>query len=98
MNTRLQFLKAAVQSVAAGFAAGLVANALWLTSTGHTPSLLVSLLAADAVTALYGAAQAIRFRRKWQAVLFSYNQPALGEGIEIPHRPLVDEQHDGGDE
>lgn len=95
MNTRLQFLKAAVQSVAAGFAAGLVANALWLTFTGHTPSLLVSLLAADVVTALYGAGQAIRFHRKWQQVLASYNQPALGEGIEIPHRPPADEPEGG---
>jgi hypothetical protein len=98
VNTRLQFLKAAAQSLAAGFAAGLVTNALWFAATGHTPSLLVGLLAADAVTAVYGAAQAIRFRRKWQQVLASYNLPALGEGIEIPHRPPADDEKSEGGE
>jgi hypothetical protein len=36
--------------------------------------------------------QAARFHRKWLAVLDAYRRPALGEGIDIPHRPPTDEQ------
>ncbi|MFE0800130.1 hypothetical protein [Streptomyces sp. NPDC058812] len=90
MTARTDFLKAAVESFAAGAAAGLVVNAVWFAATGETPSLLTTVIGAQVVTCLWGGMQALRFRRKWQRVLASYNQPALGQGIEIPHRPPAD--------
>jgi hypothetical protein len=36
--------------------------------------------------------QAYRLNRDWQRVMASYNLPALGEGIDIPHRPPVEEE------
>jgi hypothetical protein len=92
MSMRLQFLKAAVESFAAGAVAGLVANVAWFLATGDLPSLLTAVIAAQVVTSLWGAGQALRFRRKWQAVLASYNRPALGEGIDIPGRPPLDDE------
>lgn len=97
MSTRTQFLKAAAQSFAAGATTGLFVNAVWFVATGQTPSLLTAVIAAQIVTSLWGAGQAIRFRRKWQRVLASYQRPALGEGVDTPHRPPADdEQGDGG--
>lgn len=92
MSTRMQYLKAAIESALAGAVAGAAVNAAWFLITGRFPSLLTSLIAADIVTTLWGAGQAIRFRRKWQAVLASYNRPALGEGIDTPHRPPLDDE------
>lgn len=98
MSNRTDYLKVAAESVAAGAAAGAVVNGTWYLATGSLPSLLTSLIAADIVTALWGAWRAMRFRRKWKAVLASYERPALGAGIDIPHRPpLGDDQQDGGE-
>ncbi len=92
MNTRLQFLKVLAESFAAGAAAALVVTPVWYAATGELPSTLTTLIAAEIVTAAWGAGQAIRFRRKWQSVLDAYQRPALGEGIDIPHRPPVEDE------
>lgn len=84
---RCPFLRLVVESFASGAAAALFVNGVWLLVAGRTPSLLTTLLAGEAVTTVWSLVQAARFRRKWQAVLDAYNRPALGEGIDIPHRP-----------
>ena len=92
MSTRLQFLKILGESFAAGAAAALVVNTVWFAVTGGLPSLVTSLIAAEIVTALWSAGQAWRWRRKWLTVLASYRRPALGEGIDIPGRPPLDDE------
>jgi hypothetical protein len=92
MNTRAQFLKAAVASFASGAAAAAVFNAAYWLVVRDFPSLVTSLIASQVVTWVWGGAQAYRLNRKWQRVLASYNLPALGEGIDIPHRPPVDDE------
>lgn len=91
VTARTDFLKAAVESIASGAAAALVVNVTWVVVSGETPSLLATLVASQVVTSLWGAGQALRFRRKWEQVLTSYNLPALGQGIETPHRPPADQ-------
>jgi hypothetical protein len=78
----MKFLKLAVESAVTGLVSGAVVSLLWQLLFGRWPSLLVLLI----------AGQAARFRRKWLAVLDAYGRPALGEGIDIPGRPPVDEQ------
>lgn len=87
----MKFWKLALEGAATGLVSGLAVSALWQMFTGHAPSLLVLLVASEAATTVWGLVQAARFRRKWQTVLAAYQQPALGEGIEIPHRPPADE-------
>ncbi|MFJ8049868.1 hypothetical protein [Streptomyces luteogriseus] len=96
MSARRQFLVVALHSFLAGAIAGATMNAVWFLATGELPSVVTTVIAADIVTAGWGAVQALRFRRKWQAVLDSYNQPALGEGIDIPHRPPAEEEQGKG--
>lgn len=96
MSTRLQYLKVLGETFAAGAAAALAVNAAWFAVTGDLPSLLTSLIAAEAVTVAWSIGQAIRWRRKWQAVLATYERPALGEGIDTPHRPPLDDEQAGG--
>jgi hypothetical protein len=91
MSSRLQFVQAAVESFLSGAVAGLAVNGAWWLATGSTPSMVTTLIAAEVVTGLWGAGQALHFRRQWQQVLTSYNLPALGQGIDIPHRPPADE-------
>ncbi|BCM70932.1 hypothetical protein EASAB2608_06266 [Streptomyces sp. EAS-AB2608] len=91
MNTRLQFLKVLAGSFASGAVAALAVNAGWWLVTGDIPSLVTTLITSQIVTSGWGAAQALRFHRKWQQVIAAYDRPALGEGIEIPHRPPADE-------
>lgn len=88
---RLPYLRIAVESLAAGAASALFVNAVWLTVTGGYPSPLTTLLLSEAVTAAWSIGQAARFRRKWQSVLASYDLPALGEGIDTPHRPPLND-------
>ncbi|MFE2967535.1 hypothetical protein ACFXKC_28455 [Streptomyces sp. NPDC059340] len=89
---RHPFLRLLAQAALSGAAGAAVVNAVWFVATGETPPLMVALLGAEAVTTAWSLVQAARFRRKWQTVLASYNQPALGEGIDIPHRPPTDEE------
>ena len=91
---RFPLLRLAAEGVATGLVSGLVVNALCLMVTGRPASLMVLLLASQAAGGLWSFAQAVRFRRKWQTVLASYSRPALGEGIDIPHRPptLLDDE------
>lgn len=91
MSARAQFLKAAVESFASGAAAALVVNATYWLAVRDFPSLVTSLIASQVVTWVWGGVQAYRLNREWQRVMASYNLPALGEGIDIPHRPPVDE-------
>ncbi len=92
---RHPFLRMAVEGFATGAAGAAVANGAWLFTTGHSASLFTMLLLSEAVTTAWGIGQAVRFRRKWLAVLASYNAPALGEGIDIPHRPPTPFGEDG---
>ncbi|MDW6057985.1 hypothetical protein SAZ11_07770 [Streptomyces sp. FXJ1.4098] len=65
---------------------------IWLVTAGETPSPMTGLVCAQIVTTAWSLVQAARFRRKWQAVLTSHNEPALGERIDIPHRPPADNE------
>lgn len=94
MSSRPPYLIVAFHSFLAGAAAALIVNAVWFVATGHLPSLLTSLLVTEAVTAVWSIGQAARFYRKWMGVLASYDLPALGEGIDTPGRPPVDEDGD----
>jgi len=87
----MKFLKMLLRSLAAGAVAGVAVNLAWLAVTGRSPSLLTSLVATQAVTTVWSLAEALRWQRKWQRVVADYQRPALGEGIEIPHRPPADE-------
>lgn len=92
MRRRSQYLIIAFHSFLAGAVAAAAVNAVWFAVTGRLPSVLVSIVAADTVVAVWSVGQAARFRRKWQAVLNAYERPALGDGIDIPHRPPVDDE------
>ena len=92
MSARADILKAVTASFASGAAAAAVVNAAYWLTTGNLPSLVTSLVASQVVTWAWGGAQAYRLNRKWQAVLASYNLPALGEGIDTPHRPPLDDE------
>lgn len=91
MNARPPYLIIAFHSFLAGALAALAVNAVWYVAAGGFPSVLVSILAADTAVAVWSITQAAHFRRKWQTVLDAYERPALGEGIDIPHRPPADE-------
>ncbi|MFF7837617.1 hypothetical protein ACFZC6_02090 [Streptomyces ossamyceticus] len=94
MNARPPYLLIAFHSFLAGAVAAALVNAIWFVTTGGFPSVLVSIVAADTVVAAWSIGQAARFRRKWQTVLDAYERPALGEGIDIPHRPPADDEGD----
>jgi hypothetical protein len=87
----MKLWKLAVEGATTALVSGLSVSALWQVGTGRPPSLTVLLIAAEAATTVWSLAQAVDFRRKWQTVQAAYEQPALGEGIEIPHRPPADE-------
>jgi len=87
-----QYLIIAFHSFLAGAVAAAAVNAVWFAATGGFPSVLISIVAADTVVAVWSVGQAARFRRKWQAVLDAYERPALGEGIDTPHRPPLDDE------
>ncbi|WP_405888809.1 hypothetical protein OG762_36610 [Streptomyces sp. NBC_01136] len=88
----MKFLKLAVEGVVTGLLSGAAVSVLWQVAFGRWPSLLELLAAGEAATTVWSLWQAARFRRKWLAVLDAYRRPALGEGIDIPHRPPADEQ------
>jgi hypothetical protein len=90
-----QYLIVAFHSFLSGAVAAALVNAAWFAVTRDFPSVLISIVAADTVAAVWSIGQAARFRRKWQQVLASYELPALGEGIDTPHRPPADDE-DGG--
>lgn len=95
MSARAQVLKAAVESFTSGVAAAAAVNAVWWLAVRDLPSLVTSLICSQVVTWAWGGVQVYRLNRRWQAVLASYDLPALGEGIDTPHRPPADER-DGG--
>jgi hypothetical protein len=92
MSARPSYLVIAFHSFLAGAVAAALVNAVWYVVTGSFPSVLVSIVAADTVVAAWSIVQAARFRRKWQAVVDAYERPALGEGIDIPHRPPAEDE------
>ncbi|WP_200309135.1 hypothetical protein [Streptomyces adelaidensis] len=92
MSARPPYLVIAFHSFLAGAVAALAVNAIWFVVTGGLPSVLVSIVAADTVVAVWSISQAARFRRRWQAVLDAYERPALGEGIDIPNRPPAEDE------
>lgn len=85
----------ALQSILSGVVSGAVVNGVWFLATGDTLSPLASIIAAQCAAWGCAAAHAVRARRQWQTVVDAYNRTALGEGIEIPHRPPADAE--GGD-
>lgn len=89
-----EYLIVSFHSFLAGAVAAAAVNAVWFVVTSDLPSVLVTIVAADTVVAVWSVGQAARFRRKWQTVLDAYERPALGEGINTPNRPPTDE--DGG--
>lgn len=97
MSAHHDLLTALGRHFLGGIAAGAAAAGLWYLVTGSLPSTLTSLITADIAAGLYLVVQFARFRRRWQMVLASYELPALGEGIDTPHRPPADEQQDGGE-
>ncbi|NEA20743.1 hypothetical protein [Streptomyces halstedii] len=92
--TRFPFLRLLAQAVLSGMAGALAVTGIWFVAAGETPSPVASLVCAQIMTTSWSLVQAARFRRKWQAVLDSYNKPALGEGIDIPHRPPADNEEE----
>ena len=90
MSARPAYLIIAFHSFLAGAVAAAAVNAIWYAASGGFPSVLVTIVAADTVVAGWAVGHAARFRRKWQTVLDAYERPALGEGIDIPHRPPAD--------
>lgn len=88
------YIRFAVEGFLAGAASAAFVSGIWLAVTGDAPSLMAMLLLSQAVTSLWSIGQAARFRRKWQTVLNAYSLPALGEGIDTPHRPPLDEEGD----
>lgn len=93
-----QYVKGVAENLLAGAVVGLVTDAVWLTATEHPASLLVNVTSAYLASTAWAVAKSVRSYRQWQRVLASYDQPALGEGIEIPHRPPADdEQREGGE-
>jgi hypothetical protein len=92
VKNRPPYLIVALHSCLAGAATALVVNGAWFVATGDVPSLVTSLIALEAVTTVWSIGQAARFYRKWMVVLASYDLPALGEGIDTPGRPPVDDE------
>ncbi|MCM2392680.1 hypothetical protein [Streptomyces albipurpureus] len=90
--TRFPLLRLLAQAVLSGMAGALAVTGIWLVAAGETPSPMTGLVCAQIMTTAWSLVQVVRFRRKWQAVLDSYNKPALGEGIDIPHRPPADNE------
>lgn len=88
------------RTVAEGFVAGASAGGVfvgaWFAVTGSVPSLVITVVGVNVLTALWGSWRAARLLRKWNAVLAAYERPALGEGIDTPHRPPVDGSESGG--
>jgi hypothetical protein len=81
-----------VQAVLSGASAALVVQGVWLIAVGHPASFLTVFVVGEIATTVWSLWQAARFRRRWQALLAAYRQPALGEGIDIPHRPPADDE------
>ncbi|MBD0673928.1 hypothetical protein [Streptomyces sp. CBMA156] len=92
--TRFPLLRLLAQAFLSCVTGALVVNGVWLVVAGEMPSPMTGLVCAQIVTTAWSLVRAVRFRRKWQAVLDSYNKPALGEGIDIPHRPPADNKED----
>ncbi|MBK3582253.1 hypothetical protein JHN49_00415 [Streptomyces sp. MBT57] len=90
--TRFPLFRLLAQALLSGMAGALVVTGIWFMAAGETPSPMTSLVCAQLMTTAWSLFQAARFRRKWQAVLVSYNKPALGEGIDIPHRLPADDE------
>ncbi|MFE7115005.1 hypothetical protein ACFU99_06215 [Streptomyces sp. NPDC057654] len=90
--TRFPLLRLLAQAFLSGVVGALVVTGIWLVAVGGIPSPITGLVCAQLVTTAWSLVQAARFRRKWQTVLASYNQPALGKGIDIPHRPPADNE------
>ncbi|WP_060886204.1 hypothetical protein [Streptomyces caniscabiei] len=91
MNSRRAYLIVAFHSFLAGAVTAAIVNAAWYIATDDLPSVLTSIVAADTAVALWSIVHTARLRRKWQTVLDAYERPALGEGIDIPHRPPTDD-------
>lgn len=81
----------ALRAAAAGVITSVIVNIFWLTVYGHQPSLSTLLIASQSLMIVWAMVEAARFRRKWRAVVASYERPALGEGIDIPNRPPLDD-------
>ncbi|MFD9868516.1 hypothetical protein ACFXI8_27110 [Streptomyces niveus] len=79
-----------------GAAAGGVFVGVWFAVTGSVPSLVPTVVGVNVLTALWGSWRTARLIRQWNAVLAAYERPVLGEGIETPHRPPVDDSESGG--
>lgn len=92
MAEREPYFATAVTSFLSGVLAAVPVTGAWLLATGEPPSLLVTIIVSQAVAYAWSTGQAIRFQRKWQQVLDAYERPALGEGIDIPHRPPADDE------
>ncbi|MFJ5071275.1 hypothetical protein ACIQC7_33140 [Kitasatospora sp. NPDC088556] len=92
--TRFSPLRLLAQAFLSGVAGTLAVTGIWFAAAGETPSPMTGLVCAQIMTTAWSLVQAVRFRRKWQAVLDSYNKPALGEGVDIPHRPPADNEED----
>lgn len=88
----MKVLKWVLEGAVTSFVTGATVSLIWLLVLGEQPSLLVLLVASQVGTTAWSLWHAARFRRRWLAVLSSYQRPALGEGIDIPHRPPTAEQ------
>lgn len=92
MSFAASYIATAATATISGVLSALPVVAVWMLATGEAPSPLATVVAAQALGFVWSTGQAARFRRKWQRVLDAYERPALGEGIDIPHRPPADDE------
>jgi hypothetical protein len=79
-----------LREVVKGIATGAFVTVLWMTAFGRPPALIELLLASYALTFTWSRIRDARLRNQWQAAVDAYQQPALGQGIETPHRLPAD--------
>ncbi|MGW5930535.1 hypothetical protein ACWF2L_30535 [Streptomyces anulatus] len=80
----------AVHWIGFGMVAGFFVNSLCLLATGSLPSPSAAFIGAQAVTLASSVAFVVHVRKRRAALEAQYRAPALGEGIDTPHRPPTD--------
>lgn len=76
-----------LHSVLLGGLAAAATNAVWLLTTGHTASIMTTVVITEAVLITASAARELRARKETAALEAAYEMPTLGEDFEPPHRP-----------
>ncbi|MDX2922889.1 MULTISPECIES: hypothetical protein [Streptomyces] len=91
MTPKLPLHISAVHWLGFGIVAGFFVNSLCLLATGDLPSPWAGYLGALALTLMSSAAFIVHERQRRAALEAKYLAPALGDGIDTPHRPPADD-------